>query len=121
MESGTKDDGWKSVAAVFGVHVWSKASEEGTTRLVCRGQVDLPAEVTLEMITAQFVKAYNNSTMLAQQMRYSGKFGRNRSCFPVDTAWLMTSYVLDLANSFFGPVCDSRSQHTRLSTLYSPN
>lgn len=51
-----------------------KPADEGSAQVVCRGQMSLPAEVKLDMIQDQFVKVYNNSVTLAQQMRASGAF-----------------------------------------------
>lgn len=73
MESGGTKEGWKSVATLFGVKVCSKPTEGDTMRVICRGQTQLPVEVTMDIIKGQFIQAYNNSRMLAQQMRSSGK------------------------------------------------
>lgn len=74
FEAGSADDGWKTVSTYFGVKVCSKPkpAEDGSTLVVCRGQMPLPAEISLELLQDQFVKVYNNSVTLAQQMRASG-------------------------------------------------
>ena len=59
---------------MFGVHVCSKPKppEEKSSLVVCRGQMALPPEVTLNLLQVQFIHAYNNTASLARQMKASG-------------------------------------------------
>lgn len=74
FEGGSKDDGWKTVSNMFGVNVCSKAKpvEDKSSLVVCRGQMPMSSDVTMPLLQAQFIKSYNNTESLTQQMRASG-------------------------------------------------
>ncbi|CAM9931026.1 unnamed protein product [Ascophyllum nodosum] len=63
---------------MFGVHVCSKPKppEEKSSLVVCRGQMALPPEVTLNLLQVQFIHAYNNTASLARQMKASDPMSR---------------------------------------------
>lgn len=77
MKHEASEEGWKLVSTLFGVHVWSAPNADvASSLLMCKGQMPLSPEVTLELIQTQFVKAYNNSEALAQEMKVSDPMSR---------------------------------------------
>lgn len=76
FEKGKTEDGWTAGSTMFGVHVCSKAKppEEESSIVMCKGQMPLVPEVNMKLLQVQFIEVYNNTTVLAQQMRASGTF-----------------------------------------------
>lgn len=80
MEYEASDEGWKLVTSMFGVKVWSmpKVDESQSSSLViCRGQIPLTPDVTYDMVQTQFIKVFNTSEVLAQEMRASDPMSRD--------------------------------------------
>lgn len=73
--NGAKEEGWNPVTKMFGVQVYSKSAGE-SGRMMCKGQTTMPAEVTMQLIEDQFVRAFNNNKTLPMQMRASGTLER---------------------------------------------
>lgn len=63
---------------MFRVKVWStpKADDSGSSLVVCRGQVSLTLDVSLELLQTQFITVFNTSETLAEQMRASDPMSR---------------------------------------------
>lgn len=78
MKYEASDEGWKLVSTMFGVKVWSTPGddESGSSLVVCRGQVPLTPDVTFELLRTQFIKVFNTSKTLAEQMRASDPMSR---------------------------------------------
>lgn len=71
------DEGWKLVSTLFGVKVWSKPNADAaSSRVMCRGQMPLSPGCNLGFLQAQFVKAFNNTEALAQEMKISDPMSR---------------------------------------------
>eukprot|EP00752_Nemacystus_decipiens_P011149 g9905.t1 len=72
------EEGWKLVSTLFGVKVWSTPKANAEASLVtCKGQMPLSPEITLEFLKAQFVKVFNTTETLAQEMKISDPMSRS--------------------------------------------
>lgn len=71
-ESGGAKEGWKARRGKDGVKPFMRSSKDDCPLVACRGVTEIPREVNMELVQAQFLKAYDNSAGLAQQMRKSG-------------------------------------------------
>lgn len=62
---------------MFGVKVWSKPNADAdSSRVICRGQIDLTPDVPFEQLQTQFIKVYNKPEVLPQEMRISDPMSR---------------------------------------------
>lgn len=65
------------MSTLFGVKVWSAPNADVESSLVmCKGQMPLTPDVTLEFLQAQFTKVFNTSEALAQEMKISDPMSR---------------------------------------------
>ncbi|CAM9283446.1 unnamed protein product [Pylaiella littoralis] len=78
VEYESSNEGWRLVSSMFRVKVWStpKADDSGSSLVVCRGQVSLTLDVSLELLQTQFITVFNTSETLAEQMRASDPMSR---------------------------------------------